>query len=91
MPMPRFIWTPFTANLALKSTRTTAEKAYRIINIGTTRDLPAAATASAARPSMFRITAAELTSQIHYDAFTASLSGRTLRPDPDPPRRVPLS
>jgi len=37
------------------------------------------------------ITAAELTSQIHYDAFTASLSGRTLRPDPDPPRRVPLS
>ena len=39
MPMPRFIWTPFTANLALKSTRTTAEKAYRIINISTTRDL----------------------------------------------------
>jgi len=37
------------------------------------------------------ITAAELTAQIHYDAFTASLSGRTLRPDPDPPRRSALS
>jgi hypothetical protein len=53
--MPRFIWLPLTLSLALKSTRTTAEKAYRIINISTTRDLPAAATASAAaRPSTFR-------------------------------------
>ena len=33
------------------------------------------------------ITAAELTTQIHYDAMTASLSGQELRPDPDPPRR----
>jgi len=55
MRMPRFICLPLTLSLALKSARTTAEKAYRIINIGTTRDLPAAATASAAvRPSMFR-------------------------------------
>jgi len=35
--MLRFTWTPLTASLALKSTRTTAEKLHRIINIGTTR------------------------------------------------------
>jgi len=32
------------------------------------------------------ITLADLTARIHYDALTASLSGRALRPDPDPPR-----
>jgi hypothetical protein len=39
MRMPRFICLPLTLSLALKSARTTAEKAYRIINISTTRDL----------------------------------------------------
>ena len=37
------------------------------------------------------ITPAELTTQLHYDARTASLSGRELRPDPDPPRPGTLS
>jgi hypothetical protein len=37
------------------------------------------------------VTAAEVTTQIHYDAPTASLSGRALRPDPDPPRPATLS
>jgi len=34
---------------------------------------------------------ADLPARIHYDALTASLSGRTLRPDPDPPRPGSLS
>jgi hypothetical protein len=42
-------------------------------------------------PPELSITAAELTAQIHYDALTASLSGRELRPDPDPPRPGTLS
>ena len=37
------------------------------------------------------ITLADLTARIHYDALTASLSGRALRPDPDPPRPATLS
>jgi hypothetical protein len=37
------------------------------------------------------VTPAELPAQIRYDALTASLSGRTLLPEPDPPRRGPLS
>jgi hypothetical protein len=32
------------------------------------------------------ITAAELAAQIHYVAPASLLSGRTLRPEPDPPR-----
>jgi hypothetical protein len=42
-------------------------------------------------PPELSITPAELPAQIHYDALTASLSGRTLLPEPDPPRRGPLS
>jgi hypothetical protein len=42
-------------------------------------------------PPELSITAAELTAQIHYDAMTASLSGRELRPDPDPPKSGTLS
>ena len=37
------------------------------------------------------ITRAELPARVHYDALTASLSGRALRPDPDPPRPGSLS
>jgi hypothetical protein len=37
------------------------------------------------------ITPAELPARVHYDALTASLSGRALRPDPDPPRPGLLS
>jgi hypothetical protein len=32
------------------------------------------------------VTPAELPTKIHYDALTASLPGRTLLPEPDPPR-----
>jgi hypothetical protein len=42
-------------------------------------------------PPDLSITPAELAAQIHYDALNASLSGRTLLPEPDPPRRGPLS
>jgi hypothetical protein len=42
-------------------------------------------------PPELSITAAELRTQVHYDAMTASLSGRALRPDPDPPRPGTLS
>ena len=42
-------------------------------------------------PPELGITAAELTAQIHYDPLTASLSGRALRPEPDPPRPGTLS
>jgi hypothetical protein len=37
------------------------------------------------------ITPAELPARIQYDAPTASLSGRTLLPEPDPPRPGTLS
>jgi hypothetical protein len=37
------------------------------------------------------VTPADLTARVHYDALTTSLSGRALRPDPDPPRRSSLS
>ena len=42
-------------------------------------------------PPELAITAAELTAQIRYDALTPSLSGRALRPEPDPPRPGTLS
>jgi hypothetical protein len=42
-------------------------------------------------PPDLSIAPAELPAQIHYDALTVSLSGRTLLPEPDPPRRGPLS
>jgi hypothetical protein len=42
-------------------------------------------------PPALSVTPAELPAKIHYDAVTASLSGRTLLPEPDPPRRGPLS
>jgi hypothetical protein len=32
------------------------------------------------------ITSVELPARVHYDALTASLSGRALLPEPDPPR-----
>ncbi len=37
------------------------------------------------------ITPAELAAQIHYDAPAASLRGRVLLPEPDPPRPITLS
>jgi hypothetical protein len=37
------------------------------------------------------LTPAELPAKIHYGALTAALSGRTLLPEPDPPRRGLLS
>ena len=37
------------------------------------------------------ITPTEFTTRLYYDARTASLSGRELRPDPDPPRPGTLS
>ena len=37
------------------------------------------------------ITPADLPARVHYDALTASLSGRALRPEPDPPRPSTLS
>jgi hypothetical protein len=42
-------------------------------------------------PPEFSITPAELPAKIHYDALTASLSGRALLPEPDPPRPATLS
>src|SRR6516165_7410790 len=36
------------------------------------------------------ITPADLPARVYYDALTASLSGRALQPDPDPPRPAPL-
>ena len=42
--------------------------------------------AAAYLPHGLSTTPAAFTSQIHYDAFTASLSGRALLPEPDPPR-----
>jgi len=47
---------------------------------------------SAAYPSpQLSVTPAELAAQIHYDALAAFLSGRTVRPEPDPPRPFALS
>ena len=37
------------------------------------------------------ITPADLPARAHYDTLTASLSGRALQPDPDPPRPATLS
>ena len=37
------------------------------------------------------ITPAELPGHVHYDALTASLRGRALLPEPDPPRPGTLS
>jgi hypothetical protein len=37
------------------------------------------------------ITPAELSGHVHYDARTASFSGRALLPEPDPPRPGTLS
>jgi hypothetical protein len=37
------------------------------------------------------ITPADLPARVHYDALTAPLSGRVLRPDPDPPKPGTLS
>jgi hypothetical protein len=42
-------------------------------------------------PPEFSVTPAELPAEIHYDAVTASLSGRALLPEPDPPRPATLS
>jgi hypothetical protein len=39
----------------------------------------------------FGTTPAELPARVHYDACTASLSGRALLPEPDPPRPGTLS
>ena len=36
------------------------------------------------------ITPAYLPAHVQYDALTASLSGRALQPDPDPPRPLTL-
>ena len=37
------------------------------------------------------VTPADLAARVHYDAMTASLPGRALRPDPGPPRTGTLS
>ena len=37
------------------------------------------------------VTPADQPARVHYDALTASLPGRVLRPDPDPPRPGTLS
>ena len=42
-------------------------------------------------PPDSNITLAELTAPLRHDARTGSLSGRELRPDPDPPRPGTLS
>jgi hypothetical protein len=42
-------------------------------------------------PPALGISPADLPARVYYDALTASLSGRVLRPDPDPPRRGTLS
>jgi hypothetical protein len=81
-------------NPVLKSTRTAPKKPHRTIS--TTTTLRAAATclgcsSAAYLPPEFSVTPAELAAQIHYDALTASLSGRALLPEPDPPRPATLS
>jgi len=47
--------------------------------------------ASAYLAPALSIMPADLPAHIHYDALTAFLSGRPLRPDPDPPRPGTLS
>jgi hypothetical protein len=93
--MPRFICTPLTTILAPRNMLTTRARPDLSISIGTTRDLRAVATASAAAAFYIApalgFTPANLPARVHYDALTASLSGRALRPDPDPPRPSPLS
>jgi hypothetical protein len=42
-------------------------------------------------PPKFGITPAELPAKIHYNAVTTALPGRTLLPEPDPPRPATLS
>src|SRR5258708_12692451 len=42
-------------------------------------------TSAAYLPPELGVTLAELPARVHYDAFTASLSGRTLLPEPGPP------
>ena len=42
-------------------------------------------------PPALGISPADLPARVYYDALTASLSGRALRPDPDPPRPGTLS
>jgi hypothetical protein len=48
-------------------------------------------TSAAYLPPQLGITPAEFPARVHYDAFTASLSGRTLLPELDPPRPGTLS
>jgi hypothetical protein len=48
-------------------------------------------TASAYLAPALGITPAYLPARVHYDALTASLSGRALQPDPDPPRPAPVT
>jgi len=48
-------------------------------------------TSAAYPPPQLCITQAELEVQIAYDGLTASLSGRALSPEPDPPRPGTLS
>ena len=48
-------------------------------------------TSAAYLPPDRGITPAEFPARVHYDAFTASLSGRTFLPEPDPPRPATLS
>jgi hypothetical protein len=48
-------------------------------------------TSAAYLPLELGITPAELPARVHYDAFTASLFGRTLLPEPGPPRPGTLS
>jgi hypothetical protein len=48
-------------------------------------------TSAAYLPPERGITPAELPARVHYDAFTAALSGQTLLPEPGPPRPGALS
>ena len=48
-------------------------------------------TSAAFLPPRLDIAQADLGAQIHYDALTASLSGRAILPDPGPPRPGTLS
>ena len=48
-------------------------------------------TASAYLAPALSVTPIHLPARIHYDALNMFLSGRALRPDPDPPRPVTLS
>ena len=48
-------------------------------------------TSGAYLPPELGVTLAELPARVHYDAFTASLCGRTLLPEPGPPRPGTLS